>query len=78
MFRGSRIVTNPLPINNPTNKSLGAFEVIMINACPIFGFFFSCDDNMVTYVGLFNIVLLGDTFKDYFRALCKPRMLQKT
>jgi hypothetical protein len=34
------MVTGPVPINNPTNKSSVASEMIVINVCPIFGFYF--------------------------------------
>jgi hypothetical protein len=40
MLKGSRTVTSPLPINNPTDGSSIAFEVIVMYACPIFGFYF--------------------------------------
>jgi hypothetical protein len=71
------MVTSPLPINNPTNKSSSAYEMIVMNACPIFGFFLLTMTIWLHMLVHLTLVLLGDAFKDCLKALCKLKMLQK-
>jgi len=68
------MVTSPLAINNPTNRSSSAYEMIVINACLIFGFFLSAMTIWLHMSVHLTLVLLNDAFRDCLKA----KMLQKT
>jgi hypothetical protein len=77
MLKGSGTITSPLPINNPINRSSSASEMIVMNLAQFLVLFFVMTIWLHMLVHL-TLVLFGYAFRDYFKAMCKPKMLQKT